>query len=57
MMRNMEAKRMKILNADRLNDHQIAVDFSDRTTVILSVEQLLSIAPNRLGAETEKPRT
>jgi hypothetical protein len=57
MMRNMEAKRMKIVNADRLNDHQIAVDFSDRTTAILSVEQLLSMAPNRSDSETEKPRT
>jgi hypothetical protein len=55
MMRNMEAKRIKIVSADRLNDHELAVAFSDRTTAIVSVEQLLSVAPNRMDAESDKP--
>jgi hypothetical protein len=57
MMRNMDADRNRIVSADRLNDYEIAVDFSDRTTAIISVEQLLAIAPNRIDSGSEKPGT
>jgi hypothetical protein len=51
----MQTERTKVVSADPLNDYQIIVDFSDRTTAVLSVEQLLSMAPNRMDAESDKP--
>ena len=38
---------VKFTQAEALNDHEIIVSFSDNTTVVLSVAQILAIAPER----------
>jgi hypothetical protein len=52
-----ETERAKVVSADPLNDYQVIVDFSDRTTAVLSVEQLLLHSPNRMDAESDEPGT
>jgi hypothetical protein len=53
----MEADRKRILNVDRLNDYEIIVEFSDRTTATISVEQLLAFAPARHDSGSDVPGT
>jgi hypothetical protein len=44
-----ETERAKVVSADPLNDYQVIVDFSDQTTAVLSVEQLLFHGPQQDG--------
>jgi hypothetical protein len=50
----MEPDRIRIVSAEPMNEREIVVDFSDGTTAVISVEQLLAVAPNRLDSESEK---
>jgi hypothetical protein len=48
----METNRIRIVNAEAMNEQEIVVDFSDGTTAVISVEQLLAVAPTRVNSET-----
>jgi hypothetical protein len=52
--RHMEADDIRIVNAEAMNECQIVVDFTDGTTAVISVEQLLAAAPDRVDSDDGK---
>jgi hypothetical protein len=46
----MDEDSVRIVSAEAMNEHQIVVDFSDGTTAVIGVEQLLAIAPDRVSS-------
>jgi hypothetical protein len=47
-------RKVKVVCAAIMNDYEIVVSFSDQTTALISVDQLLQAAPARVGPETER---
>ncbi len=47
----MSKDALTFTQAGVLNDQEIAVEFSNGATVIVSIEQLLACVPDRVGAE------